>query len=168
MGALADILTIARWEVKRSFTMMSRDVLPLAVILFVLLIVVTGFAAQSGMHLQDGMYEAGVDDPVVAQLIASDVRFNVYQLDAPTLLANRNAFDLIIVKGVVYPGSSEKSKAAAKTLERDYTKYINSVYNREEDLFAAYPLWIDVQNVRSELVRGSCARTGRARSRRGG
>ncbi len=59
MGTLADIWTIARWEVRKSFSMMSRDVLPLAVILFVLLVVVTGFSTQSGLHLQDGMYTRG-------------------------------------------------------------------------------------------------------------
>ena len=151
MGMLTDIRTIARWEVKKSFTMMKRDVLPVAIILFILLVIVTGFAAQSGMHLQDGMYEIGVDDPQVAALIASDARFSVYELDVPTLIKNRNAFDLIILKGVVYPGSTDKGKAAIKTLERDYAKYVNRVYNGEEDLFAAYPLWIDVETVKSEL-----------------
>jgi ABC-type Na+ efflux pump permease subunit len=151
MGRLTDISTIARWEVKKSFTMMSRDVLPFAVILFVLLVVVTGFAAQTGMHLQDGMYEVGVDDPQVADLIASDARFTVYQTDSFTLLNNRNAFDLVIIHGQVYGGQTDRAKAAQKTLERDYAKYVNTVYNRETDLFAAYPLWIDVQTVKSEL-----------------
>lgn len=151
MSAPADIATIARWEIKKSFSMMSRDVLPLAVILFVLLVIVTGFAAQSGMHLQDGMYEIGVDDPVVAQLFASDARFSVYEADALTLFENRRAFDFVIVHRQVYPNRSEKGKAAVKTLERDYAKYVNSVYNRESDLFAAYPLWIDTQGVKSEL-----------------
>lgn len=36
MGALTDIATIARWEVKRTLTQMSRDTLPLAIVLFVL------------------------------------------------------------------------------------------------------------------------------------
>jgi len=151
MGMPADIVTIARWEVKKSFTMMSRDVLPLAVILFILLVIVTGFAAQSGMHLQDGMYEAGVDDPALAELLAGDLRFSVYLLDAPTLVANRNAFDLVVVNGKVTAQSTEKGKAAIKTLERDYAKYVNRIYNSEEDLFAAYPLWIDTQSVKSEL-----------------
>jgi ABC-type Na+ efflux pump permease subunit len=151
MGTLADISTIARWEVKKSFTMMSRDVLPLAVVLFVLLIAVTGFSAQSGLHLQDGMYRVGVDDPQLAQLLASDARFTVYHLDAPDLIANRNAFDLTIVKGNVTTGTSGRAVAAQKTLERDYAKYVNSVYNTEDDLFAAYPLWIDTQTVKSEL-----------------
>jgi RsiW-degrading membrane proteinase PrsW (M82 family) len=46
---------------------------------------------------------------------------------------------------------TEKGRAAVKTLERDYAKYVNRVYNNEADLFAAYPLWIDVQTVKSEL-----------------
>ena len=152
MGRLTDISTIARWEVKKSFTMMSRDVLPFAVILFVLLVAVTGFAAQTGMHLQDGMYEVGVDDPQIAELIASDARFSVYQTDAATLGNNRNAFDLVIINGQVYSSQTDRAKAAQKTLERDYAKYVNTVYNRETDLFAAYPLWIDVQTVKSELT----------------
>ena len=28
---------------------------------------------------------------------------------------------------------------------------VNSVYNTETDLFAAYPLWIDTESVKSEL-----------------
>ena len=44
-----------------------------------------------------------------------------------------------------------KEKLAQKTLERDYSKYVNSIYNTENDLFAAYPLWIDTQSVKSEL-----------------
>ncbi len=140
MGTLTDIATIARWEVKKSFTMLGRDVLPLAIILFVLLVVVTGFAAQTGMHLQDGMYVVGVDDPQIADLLASDARFTVYSMDSPVLLKNQNAFDFIIVKGTVYTSATDKGKAAQKTLERDYSKYVNSIYNTENDLFAAYPL----------------------------
>ena len=63
MSTLTDIATISRWEVKKSFSMMSRDVLPVSVVLFILLVLVTGFSAQTGLHLQDGMYEVGVEDP---------------------------------------------------------------------------------------------------------
>ena len=152
MSTLTDIATIARWEVKKSFSMMSRDVLPFSIILFVLLMVVTGFTAQTGLHLQDGMYQVGVDDHQVAQLLAGDARFSVYLLDAPTLNANRNSFDLIIVQGTVYSSATDKANAAQKTLGRDYSKYVNSIYNTENDLFAAYPLWIDTQSVKSELT----------------
>ncbi len=45
---------------------MRRDLVPVAAGLFVLLLLVTGFAAQSGMHLSDGLYTIGVDDPALA------------------------------------------------------------------------------------------------------
>jgi len=151
MSTLADITTIARWEVKKSFSMMSRDVLPLAAILFVLLVLVTGLTAQTGLHLQDGMYRVGVDDSRVAGLIAGDARFSVYQLDAYTLDANRDVFDVIVVRGQASSRGTDKANAALKTLSRDYGKYVNSIYNSETDLFAAYPLWIDSESVKSEL-----------------
>jgi ABC-type Na+ efflux pump permease subunit len=152
MNTLRDITTIARWEVKKSFSMMSRDVLPLSIVLFVLLMLVTGFTAQTGLHLQDGMYQVGVDDPKIAGLLAGDARFSVYLLDEQVLNANRNSFDLTIVRGNVSGLATDKANAAKKTLERDYAKYVNSVYNTETDLFAAYPLWIDAQSVKSELT----------------
>jgi ABC-type Na+ efflux pump permease subunit len=152
MSTLTDIATIARWEVKKSFSMMSRDVLPVSITLFVLLMLVTGFSAQTGLHLQDGMYDVGVDNPQIAQLLASDARFSVYLLETPVLNANRDSFDLIILQGTVYSSETDKADSAQKTLERDYAKYINSIYNTEDDLFAAYPLWIDTQSVKSELT----------------
>ncbi|OPX64141.1 MULTISPECIES: ABC transporter permease [unclassified Methanoregula] len=151
MGDLKDIATIARWEVKKSFSVMGRNVLPLAIVLFVLLVLVTGFTTQSGLHLQDGMYEVGVNDPALAGLIAGDPRFSVYQISAASPDWRGNSFDLIVINGEVFYRGTEKSKSALKTLERNYGKYVNSVYNAEEDLFAAYPLWIDVQPQKSEL-----------------
>lgn len=151
MGSLRDILTIARWEVKKSFMLMGRNVLPVAIVLFVLLITVTGFVTQSGMHLQDGMYEVGVDDTEIASLIAGDARFTVSRVTGTDPEWRGNSLDLIIISGQVYHRGTEKSRAALKTVERNYGKYVNSAYNTEEDLFAAYPLWIDVQPVKSEL-----------------
>ncbi|MFZ1127137.1 ABC transporter permease [Methanoregula sp.] len=151
MSAARDIATIARWEVKKSFSVMSRNVLPVAIVLFVLLVIVTGFAAQSGLHIQDGMYRLGVDDPQVAALFASDARFTVYQASDAALAGNRGEYDLVIVKGVAYANPTEKGQSALTTLERDYLQYKNGVYRNENDLFAAYPLWIDTQTVQSEL-----------------
>ncbi|HVP96302.1 PrsW family intramembrane metalloprotease [Methanoregula sp.] len=151
MSAIRDIATIARWEVKKTFSVMSKNVLPVAILLFVLLIFVTGFAAQSGLHIQDGMYRIGIDDPKVAALFTPDARFTVYQAGDPALAADRDAYDLVIVKGVVYASPTEKGRSAQNALARDYTQYKNSVYAGESDLFAAYPLWIDTQSVESEL-----------------
>ncbi|MDD1661193.1 MAG: PrsW family intramembrane metalloprotease, partial [Methanomicrobiales archaeon] len=136
---------------KKSFSTMGRNVLPLAVILFILLVIATGFVARSGMHLQDGMYRIGTDDTELGGILASDARFTIFTGDRGTLEATRSAFDLVIVNRTVSQPLTERGRAAAKTLSRDYSQYVASVYNQEPDLFAAYPLWIDLQYVRSEL-----------------
>jgi ABC-type Na+ efflux pump permease subunit len=122
-----------------------------AVVLFLLLMLATGFTARSGMHLQDGIYSLGIDDPGLSAILGGDTRFRVYAAESDTLRANRGSYDLVIVEGEVLRPLSERGRAAAKTLERDYARYVASVYNREGDLFAAYPLWIDLQAVKSEL-----------------
>jgi len=52
---------------------------------------------------------------------------------------------------VVYVADTEKGRAAARTLERDYKSYVARVAAGEPDLFAAYPLWIDLKYVKSEI-----------------
>lgn len=151
MHLLTQTLTIARWEVKRSMTMMRRDVLPVSIVLFVLLIAVTGFAAQSGMHLQDRLYTIGVDDPVLAGVFAGDARFTVVTIPAGTLLQGTGGYDLIVTRGQATPAPTQRGRAALLTLSRDYSRYVNAVYTSQPDLFAAYPLWIDLQSVKSEL-----------------
>jgi len=151
MGIFSDIFTIARWEVKKSFSTMGRNVLPLALILFLLLILATGFVARNGMHLQDGMYTIATDDRELGNILSTDGRFTVFTADGDALLSERAAFDLIIVNRTVSQPMTEKGRAAAKTLGRDYAQYVASVYSREPDLFAAYPLWIDLQYVKSVL-----------------
>ena len=151
MGIFSDILTIARWEVKKSFTTMGRNVLPLAILLFILLILATGFVARTGMHLQDGMYTLATDDRDLGNILSSDGRFTGYLGDGDALLQEREAFDLVIVNRTVLPPLTDRGSAALRTLSRDYAQYVSSVYNREPDLFAAYPLWIDLESVKSEL-----------------
>lgn len=151
MRILSSIRTIAAWEMKRSVTMMGRHVLPLAVGLLVLLVLVTSFAAQSGIHMQDGMYRIGVDDPGVARVVAPDSRFTITIVDAHTLREDRSAYDIIILRGEVYAADTDKGRAALKSLERDYEVYVSHIAAGEPDLFAAYPLWIDLEYVKSEI-----------------
>ncbi|NLA38770.1 MAG: ABC transporter permease, partial [Methanomicrobiales archaeon] len=151
MRILSSIRTIAAWEMKRSVTTMGRHVLPLAVGLLVLLVLVTSFAAQSGIHMQDGMYRIGVDDSRVARIVASDSRFTVTIADGSTLWENRFSYDIIILGGEVYAIDTDKGRAALKSLERDYEAYVSHIAAGEPDLFAAYPLWIDLEYVKSEI-----------------
>jgi hypothetical protein len=83
---------------------------------YILLMIATGFVARSGMHLQDGMYEIGVDDTTIAGLLSGDSRFSVYTLDSATLSKNRDAFDLAVIRGQVLGTRSEKSRSALRTL----------------------------------------------------
>jgi len=151
MRMLSSIWTIAVWEMKRSMTTMGRHVLPLAVGLLILLVLVTAFAAQSGVHMQDGMYRIGVDDSNVARVVAPDNRFTVIIADGPALWEDRFAYDIVILRGEVYAADTDKGRAALKSLERDYEAYVSRVAAAEPDLFAAYPLWIDLEYVKSEI-----------------
>jgi ABC-type Na+ efflux pump permease subunit len=84
--------------------------------------------------------------------MGGDPRFRVYSADKSTLETDRGSYDLVIAEGRVLPPLTERGRAAGKALERDYGRYVASIYNQEEDLFAAYPLWIDLQSVKSELT----------------
>jgi ABC-type Na+ efflux pump permease subunit len=101
--------------------------------------------------MQDGIYRIGIDDPDVARVVAPDTRFTADLADGPTLRENQFAYDILILNRVVYVADTEKGRAAAKTLERDYESYVARVAAGEPDLFAGYPLWIDLQYVRSEI-----------------
>lgn len=152
MQTLNQLLTLSRWEIRRFFTTMSRDLLPLAVVLFILLLLVSGFAAQRGMHLQDGLYQIGVDSPVYFDVIGGDNRFNVYDSSSiPGVPPQSAGVDLKIQTGTILRSPGEKGRAAQKSLERDYQIYTDRVYQQQDDLFAAYPLWIQNDYVTSEL-----------------
>ncbi|MDD5419180.1 MAG: PrsW family intramembrane metalloprotease, partial [Methanomicrobiaceae archaeon] len=130
---------------------MSRNVLPAAAALLLLLFAVTGFAAESGMHLQDGMYRIGADDPDVLAIVAPDARFDATIGDAAALRRDRAAYDVVVLRGEVYAADTAKGRSALRALEQDYERYVSRVLSGQEDLYAAYPLWIDLQYVKSEL-----------------
>ncbi|WOF15548.1 PrsW family intramembrane metalloprotease [Methanoplanus sp. FWC-SCC4] len=144
------IFTIAKWEIKRFTGTMSKEVLPIAVLLFILLIAATGLTQQSGIHMQDDMYSVAVDSDSSASIIAGDPRFSAYKIPKGSLPTS-SGFDLVISDNEVYASNTEKGLAALKALENDYRRYKTIIYNREEDLFAAYPLWIEENYVKSEI-----------------
>ena len=86
LGYIRQILVMARWELLRTFSTMGRGILPAAIILFILLVAVSGLTAQSGLHIQDGMYRLGTDNAAAGEMIAEDPRFIVY-LDSPSSLS---------------------------------------------------------------------------------
>lgn len=151
MSALRQISVIARWELLRTLSTMGRGVLPVAVVLFVFLVAASGLAAQSGVHLQDGIYRLGTDNLPAGQMIAEDTRFTVYLDSGQSLWNNREFYDIIILNSEVYVMDDEKGRAALTSLERVFESYTSLINAEEPDLYAAYPLWIDRRYEKSEL-----------------
>ncbi len=148
---LSHTATIARWEIRRTFGVMGKNTLPVAILLVVCLVGATGFAAERGLHLQDGIYRLGTDNPAVSQIVGGDTRFTLYSGDRETLFANRASLDIIITGPEVFVHDSDKGRSALRALQRDYQQYLDSVYSAQQDIFAAYPLWIDTREEKSEL-----------------
>ncbi|MDD4127172.1 MAG: PrsW family intramembrane metalloprotease, partial [Methanomicrobium sp.] len=149
-NTIHQIKTISKWEIRRFYGTMSREVLPIAIALFIALILASGFAQQSGVHLQDEIYTIGSDTNDAAFITAGDNRFTIYKIPSG-ITPEQGGFDLAISRGSVYASSDEKGQAALTAFDRDYSRYISSVYNREEDLYAAYPVWIEEEYVISEI-----------------
>jgi ABC-type Na+ efflux pump permease subunit len=129
---------------------MSRDVLPITAVLLVALFLASGLTAESGIRLHDGIYTVGTDDPGAAAILAGDNRFLVSLTDGAAL-ARPGRYDLVISGGTARSGSTERSEAALSAFAVAYRNYRNGVYTGEEDLFAAYPLWIETVEVTSSL-----------------
>lgn len=151
MTILAQIFTLARWEAKKSLIVPGKRILPHAILLVILLGGATLFSAESGLHLQDDLYTVGTDDPDLAGIVAADNRFRVVLLDRSVLTRNQGSFDLILIEGEVIPAETDRGASAADALMLTYDRYRNAVYSRESDIFAAYPLLVETETVKSEL-----------------
>lgn len=130
---------------------MSREVLPVTAVLLLALFLATGLTAQSGVHLHDGIYTAATDDEAAAAILAGDPSFSTTYADLATILEDPHRYDLIIADGKVWTARTTKGEAALAAFETAYRHYQNAVYGSADDLFAAYPLWIDTIEIESEL-----------------
>ncbi|QSZ67016.1 ABC transporter permease [Methanofollis aquaemaris] len=130
---------------------MSKEVLPVTAVLLLALLLATGLTAQSGVHLHDGIYTAATDDDAAAAILAGDPRFSTTHTDLAAILKDADRYDLIVTGGQVWVARSAKGEAALAAFETTYRHYQNTIYGTADDLFAAYPLWIDTTEVRSEL-----------------
>ncbi|MDG6250550.1 MAG: PrsW family intramembrane metalloprotease, partial [Methanocalculus sp.] len=143
VGYLRQIHVVARWELLRTLSTMGRGVLPAAIILFILLVAASGLTAQSGLHIQDGIYRLGTDNLPAGEVIAEDGRFNVFIDSRASLLNTRLSYDIVILGSEVYVQDTEKGRAALTSLEQVFEGYSASMNVQEPDLYAAYPLWIN-------------------------
>lgn len=130
---------------------MSKDLFFASIVLMILLIGVTGFTAQSGIHLNDGIYRIGVDDNKYLDIIRQDPRFIIYSIPPGISDIREMGLDIAIINGKLIRSRGDRGSAAQNGFEKDYQNYVDSIYRKQNDLFAAYPVWIDSESVVSEL-----------------
>ncbi|MDD3622803.1 MAG: PrsW family intramembrane metalloprotease [Methanofollis sp.] len=130
---------------------MSKEVLPVTVVLLFALLLATGLTVQGGIHLHDGIYTAATDDEAAAAILAGDPSFATTYADLAAILEENRGYDLIIADNKIWTARTAKGEAALAAFETAYRHYQNAVYSSADDLFAAYPLWIDTIEIESEL-----------------
>ncbi len=72
------ILTISRWELRRTSLSFSRKLIALSLLLIILTGFVSLYVSQNGFHINDGMYRVIVTDPALAEVLKTDYKFQVY------------------------------------------------------------------------------------------
>ncbi len=158
--ALGRILKISKWEIRRFAGTMDKGLIPIVAALFILLVVAMGFANSSGIHLEDNVYTVFTDSDESIKIIGFDSRFVIYKVPSgyfsqhPQYLLDpqyRDAFDLIVSGDTVTTSGTDRGNAALLAFERDYSRYKIAFYNRQKDLYAAYPVWIDEKEVESVI-----------------
>ena len=132
--------------------MLNINVLPVLIPLFIILSLLSATALSHGMHLQDGVYELAVTDPIYADIVADDPRFAVYLVPDMSPDAMRsNVFDVGIIHGRLYTAPTDRGAGAKIAIEGDYEYYAEGVYLSERDIFAAFPLWVNTEYIESPL-----------------
>ena len=153
MSILKHLWTIALWEVKNTRGVINLKILPVTVLLFVILAILGASVFSHGIHLQDEIYALGLDDPAYAQIVFEDPRFVSYHVPDIDLraAARNNEFDVVVMNGWLYSAPTGRGSGAKRAFLSDYDYYSEGVYLSQADIFAAFPLWINTQYVKSPL-----------------
>ena len=143
------ILTISRWELRRTSLSFSRKLIAFSLLLIILTGFVSLYVSQNGFHLNDGMYRVVVTDPALAAVLDSDYKFKVYIAQEPQAneLYERGDFDIVVRGDKVRYYRSEKSRAALDALDKAVQKYDEARLLSYNDLNNTFPVWITVENI---------------------
>lgn len=119
------ILTISRWELRRTSLSFSRKLIALSLLIIILTGFVSLYVSQNGFHINDGMYRVIVTDPALAEVLKTDYKFQVYiaQEEQANELYERGDFDVVVTGDKVRYHRSEKSRAALDALDKAVQKY---------------------------------------------
>ncbi|SNQ61654.1 ABC transporter permease [Candidatus Methanoperedens nitratireducens] len=146
------ILTISRWELRRTSLSFSRKLIALSLLIIILTGFVSLYVSQNGFHINDGMYRVIVTDPALAEVLKTDYKFQVYiaQEEQANELYERGDFDVVVTGDKVRYHRSEKSRAALDALDKAVQKYDEARLLSYNDLNNTFPVWITVKNIERE------------------
>ena len=151
---MRNMLTISKWELKRtqlSFDMRTRII---SVIILILIGAASFLVSQSGIHLNNNIYNVVLIDPSLGQVIKTDDRFKVYVAteDEAKYQFKQGGFDLLIIGSQVFHKDSEKSISALDALDKAVKRYDESRLLSYDDLNNTFPVWITVKNIARQQV----------------
>ncbi|HMB45247.1 MAG TPA: ABC transporter permease [Candidatus Methanoperedens sp.] len=143
------ILTIARWELRRTKSSFSLKTRLLSFIILILIGMTSFFAAQSGLHINDNIYRVVVTDPSIARVLQSDDKFEVHvanEENARSLFENEG-FDILINGAKIYYHDTDKSISALDAIDKAVKKYDETRLLSYNDLNNTFPVWITIKNI---------------------
>jgi ABC-type Na+ efflux pump permease subunit len=146
------ILTISKWELRRTRTSFSLKTRFLSIIILILIGTASFFAAQSGLHINDNIYKVVVTDESIARVLESDAKFEVFitnQENAKYMFEN-NGFDILINADRIFYHDNDKSIAALDSLDKTVKRYDEARLLSYNDLNNTFPVWITVRNLERE------------------
>jgi len=150
------LLTISRWELRRTRLSFSRKTLALSLLLIIFTALVSFFVSHSGFRINDGIYSVVVTDPELASVIETDYKFRVYVADgieAKDLFEHGGfdgGFDILVTGENISYHRSERSTAALDALDKAVIRYDEARLLSYNDLNNTFPVWITVKNLARE------------------
>jgi ABC-type Na+ efflux pump permease subunit len=143
------ILTISRWELRRTSLSFSRKTIAFSLLLIILTGFVSLYVSQNGFHINDGMYRVVVTDPALAAVLKTDYKFKVYIAEEAQAneLYERGDFDIVVIGDQIRYHRSEKSSSALDALDKAVQKYDEARLLSYNDLNNTFPVWITVKNI---------------------
>ncbi len=151
---IRDLLTISKWELRRTRLSFSKKTMALSVILLISIGAVSFFVSQSGLHINDNIYKVVVTNPALAPILQTDDRFEVYvaREQEARYLFEQGGFDILITGNKVIHHNSEKSISAFDALDKAILRYDEARLLKYNDLNNTFPVWITVKNIARQQV----------------
>lgn len=148
------LLTISKWEFRRTGLSFSKKTLVFSAALIILIVIASFSASRQGLHMNDNIYKVAVTDPALAQIINTDDKFEVYTANeaGARYLFEHDGFDLLVIGTNLYHHNSEKSISALDALDKAILRYDEARLLEYNDLNNTFPVWITVKNIERQQV----------------